>query len=418
MNPRKPNPRTMNPRAVAASLVLAPFVLASPVEVAPLDRYVLIEKDLSVRTLRSLDLSPQGVTGRAAGAPGKAPPLSVSAEKILAVFSLAEPAAPVSGGMLRLIDGQQLPGELAQNREMAAAGKPGEVVLWRSPRVGEVVLPLERVARASLRAVPVSPAGESGADQDVLEMVSGDRVAGFVTGLDAGGVRIETGGQTSTIDPSRVALARLSNPPARVGSPAVWLASGEVLAFDPSTLRPLPGGRVEFTASLSSAQIRAQIASLRAAVWDPAALRPLAGLSLKGQAASGGRRWAQGVIIEDADAAPLGLAGVTLPGPARARWELPRGAWGFACLARLPVEDRLWGDFELVVRAGEAGKEGSELARERMNAQRPCVILALKIPPAPGAQELSLEIDPGERGPIQDKLELRWPVVFATPEDR
>ena len=88
-----------------------------------------------------------------------------------------------------------------------------------------------------------------------------------------------------------------------------------------------------------------------------------------------------------------------MPGPMRTTWTLPRGTSRLAITAELPLESRAWGNLDLIVLV-----DGVERERHTLSAQSPEAHIRLDLA---SARELTLELDEGQFGPVQDRVELR-----------
>jgi hypothetical protein len=103
-------------------------------------------------------------------------------------------------------------------------------------------------------------------------------------------------------------------------------------------------------------------------------------------------------------AAVLELGVIEYHGPLTAHYPVPAGCRRFAARAELPVGSREWGDYVLVVRS-----DGVEKLRRRLNALAPAADINVELDGA----ELTIEILPGKRGPIQDRLVLRRAMLLV-----
>ena len=84
-------------------------------------------------------------------------------------------------------------------------------------------------------------------------------------------------------------------------------------------------------------------------------------------------------------------------GPLVVRYALPANCRRLAAEATLPECDRVWGDYELIVR-----DDDEEVHRVRLNAEHPTD--AINVPLS--GSELTIELTRGANGPIQDLLIL------------
>lgn len=318
-------------------------------------------------------------------------------------------------GAMELTDGSRIVGSLLP-RPME-----GELVAWVHPTLGRITLPLESVRRLALDAESArwqEPMGlaESRGSKDAMLLTNGDKLEGFIAAVQASGaagdaaeqahVRIEVDGQGRLIPLERVREVRLSNPTraARSGVRA-WVGEGSVI-----------GASAAESASGSSVSLRIErepgkpgewsleLDSLRALLLDASRLTGLGALTIEAQEPWAGRRWSPPARLwdgHDGDSpAPLGAPDVLLPGPMTVRWTLPDRAASMGGWLLLPEGSREWGDCVVVIRFGER-----EAFRQRINGQKPAARFDLAVPA--GASSVSVTIDPGEYGPIQDSIVLR-----------
>jgi hypothetical protein len=94
-------------------------------------------------------------------------------------------------------------------------------------------------------------------------------------------------------------------------------------------------------------------------------------------------------------------------------WELPAGAERVAGWAEMPRENWDWGDCVLVMGVSRADGRFVEMARERINADKPVYEFNLDLGTVIGIapQRFRAVIEPGEHGPIQDRVVLKRALV-------
>jgi hypothetical protein len=82
--------------------------------------------------------------------------------------------------------------------------------------------------------------------------------------------------------------------------------------------------------------------------------------------------------------------------------------------AELPREFWTWGDCELVVSISPAGQTaGAELARQHLSAAQPVATINAALGEAAGERRLRFRLEPGEFGPVQDRIILRRPLLLV-----
>ncbi|MBL8990370.1 MAG: hypothetical protein JNJ48_02185 [Phycisphaerae bacterium] len=324
-------------------------------------------------------------------------------------------------GALELTDGSRIVGALLP--------RPieGELVAWVHPTLGRITLPLESVRRLALDAESArwqEPMGlpEIRGSKDAMLLTNGDKLEGFVAAVQASGaagdaaeqphVRIEVDGQGRLIPIERVREVRLVNPAraARTGVRA-WVGEGSVIS---AAAAESPDGksvslRIEREPG-KPGEWSLELDSLRALSLDAGRLAGLGSLTIEAQEPWAGRRWSPPARLWDADEAdnpaPLGAPDVLLPGPMTVRWTLPDRAARVGGWLLLPEGSREWGDCVVVIRFGER-----EAFRQRVNGQKPTARFDLSVPA--GASSLSVTVEPGEYGPIQDAIVLRRVLIAS-----
>ncbi|MEC9373667.1 MAG: hypothetical protein VYC34_07475 [Planctomycetota bacterium] len=317
--------------------------------------------------------------------------------------------APPPPGYIELTDGQRFPGMPG-----ATAGDE-EVVVWSHPLFGEVRFALENVLSVVMNKAVLDEAQRdrqfqfSGGADDELLLINGDSVRGFLVSL-GDPIEIEVDGEIVTIPPELVAAARLANPPTGgLQGLVVWLEDGSVAvvtSLDASERRGL---------SLRLPQgspVETDLHELRAVAFDAGRLRPLASLEMIGERAIERRVLLHPArpLTDASKAAPpmLNAPDIEFPGPLAAKWRLPGGARRFGAVAEMPMDALPWGDCEIVVLV-----DGEERLRERLGAG--AVQLELSVPlegMTADAQELEIRVEPGEYGPVNDRVILRRPILL------
>ena len=334
-------------------------------------------------------------------------------KRITAIAAALLGAAPGAGkGYVELTDGRRLLGSLVQEEA------PDDAIWWEVDGLGVVRVPLEEISRivfADVRAPDGEPA------EDLVDLRNGDRTSGFVASIGER-VVIETGGADIDLPLAYVAAIALANPGSSLEGTVAWLASGAVIRVE--GFGPNEGGRVELLTTGASYPTEAgldedeaeqptrptvALGDLWAVAFEAERLTPLATLPPANQRPSEGRRWTEPLRMEDPREALLGAPTMTVPGPMSVTWTLPQGATRFATTASLPPAMRLWGDCELVVRITTSDGR-RELHRARLHDESPVSVVNVALPASGEAlRELSITVEPGEFGPIQDR------VVFVRP---
>ncbi|MEK6702756.1 MAG: hypothetical protein AABZ53_10870 [Planctomycetota bacterium] len=346
--------------------------------------------------------------------------------RIRAAATSAEDPGPLTSAdaaldLIELVNGELLPGQ------WTAPKVAGETIDWKSPLLGDLTLKLDDVRRIkrggkSPAAPAATPAPAGDARQDTVTLTNGDVLSGFVDSI-GDLVRIDVRGKTRDIDRSLVSeilLAGQGTPTAAPGSRTpgsakaptqmVWLTDGtSVLA---ENLISVGSTLSSITILRQGKTIEVSLAALDSWAPDRSRVIGLAGITPSKQTPVGDRSWA--ARIESGDrAVPLTAADLLLPGPMVVEWPLPAGATRLSMDAELPAASRVWGDCVLIVEI--VGTTTREIARERLSDARPLAMMNLPLSQAgskPQALTLRLTLDPGERGPIQDRVVLRQPLLL------
>ncbi|MCH6551079.1 MAG: hypothetical protein IH804_03575 [Planctomycetes bacterium] len=377
---------------VAAGAALAPIAPQRGAVAAP-DRFLLLRRDHHLETIQLVGIRDQTLVygdhdqGFA----------SVLLSSCLAIFRAEAAPADVSGGLLRLADGQRFPGRAFSG----ASGADGVLVWDQSSWLGRMEVPLQRIESVAFTQGAAIPRMGDG---DRLRLANGDRLEGLVTALgDPILLEVaEDGRRTIQIPLDRAASVRMVTPRQTPSGRRLWLIDGTIIDVSAvevgdDVLRP---GGLPFVSQQPTKPL--SISSLVAVLFDTEGLVPFAALepvAVKGPLT---RYVVPRPELLD-DLAPLGLARVLLRGPVSIRYELPSAESYLMAEARLPPEARRWGDCELLIR-----DEGREVFRARLNADNPVVPIGVTI----HGTQLEIEITEGANGPVYDHVVLHRAMVI------
>jgi hypothetical protein len=141
---------------------------------------------------------------------------------------------------------------------------------------------------------------------------------------------------------------------------------------------------------------RAEVVAL--STMEPRSIEPM-----------GDRIWTQRPSRINENASHPALMGLDLHSPIRVTYELPENASRFACEFEAPIEQ--WTDCiaRVIVRTYNGQRQ---LAEHRLNQHNNNIDINLQRPG--NAQSLVIEIDPGEQGPIQDRVLLLRPRLLVS----
>jgi hypothetical protein len=375
------------------ALAAAALALAAPASAD--EGFLLIDRALTTRRVNDVVITERMVAYRdPAGALHPVP-----LDDCLALMQSIS-TSPVSGaGELHLADGQRLPGLPA-----TSAPASGDMLVWTHPWLGRIDVPLDRISAATFEPGQALPTpGEA----DAVVLGNGDRIEGFITSLDRA-ITIEVEGEgpmrEAQIPFEHVGALALITPRQPARGQRVWFRDGTVLEVD--QLQIGDDGWVRITTRWAPGQVepvRVRLSDIVGVLFDPDALVPLGRLAPSGVEATS-VRYALPAPRSLDRGAPLGLGGVEYRGPFVVRYALPRGARRFAAEAVLPSMARTWGNLELVVRDDDA-----EVFRARLSGEHPTATINVPL----AGSELTIELEQGANGPIQDRVLLQRAVLLV-----
>jgi hypothetical protein len=318
----------------------------------------------------------------------------------------------VARGLVATVGGERIGGTLAvaeAEKDVGAATK--DTIVWSSPLIGVLSMPLDEVAWIEFAPGPTGLSGRK-AGEDRVILANGDVLDGFVDVISATEVVVEIEGKTRKVETPRVARVEFSNPTAGLSGAMVWLASGDVLRVA-SLIGNGAGGEVTLARAGSGNPVTVKVAEVAGLVERSGGLVALATIAPTGVTPFGARSAADPIEVGSVEV-PLGAADVTLPSPMVVTWALPEGATRVAWRAELPAASRVWGDCVLIVeQVGEVrgGVEigGREVARVRLNGDAPEAEINVELT----ARGLRVTLDEGAGGPIQDRVVLRGGLVLV-----
>jgi len=318
--------------------------------------------------------------------------------------------APTGDGFLELADGQRLPGEHA-----ATSGDEDSIV-WAHPVFGLLAINLDRVASAVLRDTSAGAMDEQRTTQpvpddlDQLILANGDRITGFVISM-GDPIEIEVGDEIFEIPAERVSSVRLANPPTGMRGLVVWLDDGSVVVV--TAIDGRDGESIELALPTGQTGVF-PVDALDAVAFRAGRLQGLAAIEPVSQFPLGERYEGQPTrIVNDPvyqSSGRLRAPDIEIPGPMRIEWRIPDGARRFATIAEMPFDAIPWGDCVLRVEV-----DSIEQASQRIDANNPR--FEINIPIEPGARTLTISVEPGAWGPINDRITLRRPLLLHDNEE-
>ena len=405
---------------IPALALLAGTCLAQDAQTLPLR--VLIDRNLDRQLIELVSIDDTHITYvDTAGSRVNAPRDAFVALAPIDAWDSAQAAGNVFNqgrmisrpGVLELTDGQRFVGTAS----VADAGE--EMIAWNYPRLGLISIPLENVTRIVLpRIMNADQARPPLAveDDDVLRLANGDTLRGFLASYGSTTtIELDDG---STIDTPINVLDEitLANPTQAPSGMRLWLTGGNIVdaqSISPSdrpdtraqiiTLKEDPISPFGAASAASEADdtqsgLRFEIGRemIEAISFDAEALIPLAAIEA--------RAMGRTLTINNTSTAALGARDISMPGPMTATWPIPRGSTRLAFTAELPIEARAWGNLELIILV-----DGSERQRHTLSAQSPEAHVRLDIE---NARDLTITLDEGDFGPVQDRVTIREAVLL------
>jgi hypothetical protein len=383
---------SLAPRRWMAAVALC--AMTFPVSAAGGDSFRLIDRDLVTRSARAIVIDERRLTY----ADPDGVQYEIDLDRCIALVRPEVPRPPETDGMLILADGQRLPGTLAPTTAIS-----DDELAWSHPWLAPTNVPMNLVAAVTLTPHQPVPTPERA---DVVVLRNSDRLEGFITALaDPIMIEVTTEAGTQEIEVpiervAALALVTARRPPA---GRRIWFEDATVL--DVRDLRVGDDGYVRFRSSLvggSAGRIQTRLSDVSAILLDGEAMRPLSAIPPARIEANTPRYELPQPRLLDERAA-FGLHRIEYRGPIIVRYALPAEARRFAAEASLPDAARAWGDCELVIR-----DDDREVFRARINRESPTATINVELT----GSELTIEIEAGEHGPIQDRIVLNHPMLL------
>lgn len=296
-------------------------------------------------------------------------------------------------GTLALTDGQRWVGTLA--------GTHGDSLSWLLEDSIVLDTPIEYIISASIHAPLSGMSPGWAALNDRVLLRNGDVLDGYIVEIGKH-LRVESAGGDSRLPLDRVVGFVLANPPTTPTGFIVRTAAGSIVTA--STISITVTGRVSAVVgdTPQSGTMSLHTTDLQSLLFAPNAFASLALIEPSMTDLSNNQLETYLVITHTDNS--LGIDSLELHGPMRVEWVLPHPAARFVTTATLPSAMWSWGDCEVVIYTGE----GSEAARELLNADRPTVEINV---PLGGQTKLSIEIVSKRGGDVQDRVILTRPMI-------
>ena len=309
-------------------------------------------------------------------------------------------AATAPRVILFTTDGQIFPGSpLGEHAS-------GDQILWTTPLIGRITLPLDLLSRIS--TVQAALSAPPKVAQDTLNLRNGDALSGFVESVGSS-IDIETKSrdtkQRITIPLERVESLILAQPLKAPSGSILATRSGTVLSTRSVSIS---NRSVSYRPTLSNtANFTLPDDQLESLVFNSDSARPLTMCTFSSPAAPPDREWTLPLQIRGMSRGPFS-GEIEFPGPMSVDAAIPAGAVAFMCSLELPHACRAWGDPVFVISQPEA-KSWRELKRISLSGEHPVADLMV---PLNGSASLRLTVESGSSGPIQDRVILQSGILI------
>lgn len=396
---------TTHPRpARLLAIALAGAALHAP---AGASERVLVLSDGSTRTVDLLQLGGETISFQEDGLVRTLPRaelLGLAQSDRVPYRPFAQPGEDPRAASVELVTGERYPGVLLVGSE--------ESLTLEHEVLGTLALPIDLVSLVRFGGFdgPV-PAGEPGSDLVLLS--NGDAASGFVLALDEA-LTVELLGQVRVLELAALSAVRLANPAEPPDGTIVWLDDGSIARV--SSIEPGAGTRLALRSPLnaSAGEDRGEVRlfDIGAVLFDAGRVRALAEQPASVSLPEG-RRWSPPPEATSPHADPLlFVPDLMVPGPMVITWEAPEGARRVAMDVELPEGSRSWGDCQVAL-AFETRAGVAQGPRVRVHRGAPVQHLASDLPP--GVRRITLTLEEGAFGPVQDRVVLRRPMLLMGP---
>lgn len=235
-------------------------------------------------------------------------------------------------------------------------------------------------------------------DEDVVRLRNKDLITGLV--LDVGSsVEIENqDSETIRIPMDRIDSLSLVNPPKDASLSTMWLLQGDKVPIEGHEFGIGTGLRMPGREPL-------QPSNILSIALDPGRLVPLSECPSSVEMLEDMIRYRIPEPSVSSGTWSLDAAPIELKGPLRARWTLPESGMGFIGTLTIPRTDRRVGSFGITIKDGR-----KVVLKMTLDGDNPTADVSIQME----SNELTIEIDEGEMGPIQDVLRLDRALLIRT----
>jgi hypothetical protein len=272
-------------------------------------------------------------------------------------------------------------------------------------------IPIDRISFIASSLDP-SDGPKSNNEDDALELTNGDTLTGFI--LEIGpSFTIETSTGILTIPIDRISRATIQNPLVHTPGTYIHTTQGERLRVDSfasddkHTLTLSPSDLMYTQQPTPEIVVDHGLLAVEHKREDAYISNPtLAGPS--SVSPTGDRAWTLPPITEIGSWIGDQRTTIEIPAPTAVRWTIPDGAVRFS--AAINADYRPWTDLQAQLLAITADGNKHTLWSMRMKPETPMIDILVDLPGDTTAIEL--RTDPGEFGPIQDRVWFRTPLLL------
>ncbi len=312
--------------------------------------------------------------------------------------------------LISLVDGQTIRGSVMSPKieeYLAITMMAGTTVH------GDAHIPLEHILRIRDQH-PSRNLDQREILDDLVVLRNGDRLSGFIESLGSQ-VQIALDDSVIDVDINRIDHLYVANDAESVPGIYLRFADEEVLRaigfsymnqtpisvqVDPESLGLEDTGNADWrfeSGTLTSIQIEDETERVVPLVELEAQIDPI-----------GDRDWTPSPRVLHTNASHPAMQSIDIPSPSQITYTLPDKTHRFACDFETPLE--IWTDCVVRVIVEHRGKT-SALFEQRLNHDQSSASINIELPRA--ATSLVIEVDPGEHGPIQDRVIMHRPRLLV-----
>ena len=407
----------------APGLAERPSDQSTPAARAPAPVRTLLDRTLRETTARVVRIDRTGVWFTVPGEPPAQAPRVRPLTELVAMVSAEHVRGPRLDDAderplltVTLADGQRLIGRVAREPEGttpdSASSKDAPLTL--DTALGTVRIALDVVAGVTVSgssgvSVGVSPSlGGEAPKKDVVLLRNDDRMEGFVEAIGATVVVQPEGAASANVPLERIREITLANPRTAPRGAIAWLADGSVIRI--TDLAQAVDAPATATVPILGKDSPTPLPGVVSIAFDASRLTPLARLVPTQVRPSLDRRWTRSPRPLPGPAV-LDAPDLELPGPMSVEWDLPERAVRLAGEAELSRFTDNWGDCTISIELS-SGAAPRRLWTQRLSGSGASARFNIDLgAPAPG-RHLRLVLESGSRGPIQDRVILRRPLLL------